>query len=252
MQLIFVNNNDLLEWCDVVFTQLIGCSYGYNKAKQHNKKMLFISHNYGKHYFLTDKTAVLYNSFAMQAANLYPDVPNTVLQPLVEYVGKHQNPTKIALINCNENKGVLQFIELAKMLPQYEFLGIKGGYGQQITPDVPNITWQEHGVIDWSCIRILLVPSVMESWSQVATEAICNGIPVICSDLAGLRENLKDCALYIKENNIPLYAEYIETLMSDNEIYEWYSQLSLDRAKELHPLPRVKAFNDWLIKFVEQ
>lgn len=251
MQRILIDNNDLFEWGDVVFTQLIGVNYCYNKVRQHKKPSVFFSHNQGRHYFLNPKQAVVYNSHAM--GNLYPDHISTVLQPLVDY--RDYKPSTggkyIALINCCELKGVRQFIQLAEMLPQYQFLGIRGNYGTQITPEMPNVTWMDNGIIPWNDIKILLVPSEIESWSQAATEAICNGIPVICSDLPGIRENLEDCALYTDRNNIPLYAERIKLLMHDSEMYDWYSRLSVDRAKQLDPIPRVKEFNEWLINFVD-
>lgn len=250
IQQIFVLNNDLFTWADIVFTQLIGCNFSYNKCRQHNKPMIFFAHNFGNHYFLTDKTKVVYNSNYMQSLRLF-EHESTVLQPLIDYRDYIPSPTEkrryIALINVNENKGINQFIELADMLPQYEFLGIKGNYGSQITPDKSNIRWRENGVIDWSEIKILLVPSETESWSQVATEAICNGIPVICSDLLGIRENLSCAGIYIDRNKVNLYKTEIESLMQHESYYAYISNLSLSRAIELDPLPRVQQFNEWLI-----
>ena len=250
MQQIFIENNDLFEWASIVFHQLIGNSYAYNKCRQHNKPNIFFAHNFGKHYFLTDKTKVVCNSSYMQSMRLFEN-ESTVLQPLINYRDYVPSPIDkrryIALINVNENKGVNQFIELADMLPQYEFLGIKGNYGCQVTPDKPNITWRENGVIDWSEIKILLVPSEMESWSQVATEAICNGIPVVCSDLAGLRENLCDAGVFIQRDKLYLYKAEIEAMMEEEYYYQSLSDKALLRAKELDPLPRIKQFNEWLI-----
>jgi len=249
MERIYLENNDLFEWCDLVFTQLIGTNYAHNKCLQHKKKMIFFAHNQGKHYFLTPNAKVVYNSHSL--GNLFPDHELTVLQPLTNYRDYSQSTGEhIALINCNENKGVRQFIQLAEMLPQYKFMGIKGNYGKQITPEVANITWLENGAIPWDKIKILIVPSEIESWSQVATEAICCGIPVICSDLVGLRENLSYAGIYIDRNDVNSYAGMIETLMMDGLYYYNKSRLSVDRANELDPIPRVKEFNEWLLKVV--
>lgn len=247
---IFLDNNELFSGCDIVFHQLIANSYAYNKCKQHNKPNIFFAHNFGKHYFLTDKSKVVYNSNYMQSLGLF-EAENTVLQPLINYHDYAPSPIEkrryIALINCNDNKGVNQFIQLSDMLPKYEFLGIKGNYGQQITPDKPNIRWCENGVIDWSEIKILLVPSETESWSQVATEAICNGILVICSDLPGLRENLSYAGIYIDRKDVNSYAAIIEALMNDLDYFKLRQDRSIKRAIELDPFPRVKQFNEWLI-----
>jgi len=248
MTRIFVEHNDLFEWCDIVFYQLIGASYGYNKCKQHNKPNIFFAHNFGKHYFLTNKSRVVYNSNFMASQQLF-DAPSTVLQPLINY--RDYTPgtgSKIALINCNENKGGNEFVKLAEMLPQYQFLGVKGMYGAQIAPNIPNVEYIENGVIPWHEIKILLVPSETESWSQVATEAICNGIPVICSDLEGLRENLLYAGEFINRNSLHSYVDRITQLMENKNWYCSRSLVSLQRARELDPLPRVEAFNNWLME----
>lgn len=253
MERIFADNNELFQWADIVLHQLLGNSYAFNKCKQHSKPNIFFAHNFGKHYFLTPESSVVYNSNFMASQRLF-DSASTVLQPLINYRDYKPSDIKqrkyIALINCNENKGVNQFIQLADILPQYQFLGVKGNYGQQITPDKPNITWRENGRIDWSEIKVLLVPSELESWSQVATEAICNGIPVICSDLLGLRENLSYAGTYIHRDKLHLYKLCIQAMMSNDKYYWKKSAASLRRAKDLDPIPRVEAFNDWLLKQV--
>lgn len=242
METIFIENNNHFEWADIVFGQLLGNAYAYNKAKQHNKKSVFIAHNTSKHYFTDPNTFVIYNSHTLAALNLYPDNKSVVLQPLVP-LGKPSNGRKIALVNCNDNKGGHQLIELAKMLPQYEFVGIKGGYGEQIKGESQNLTYRENQCkVYWNDIGLLLVPSETESWSQAATEAINHNIPVICSDLPGLRENLSYAGLYIQRLNLPLYAETIVKVMSEPK-----SDLLLKRANELNPLPRLLEFNEWLI-----
>lgn len=252
MQDIWKSNNDLVEWCDVIIHQLLGNALGHNKSRQHNKKDILICHNTSKHYFASPTTGIIYNSNNLASLNLYPDNKSTILQPMVDYRNfKQSKGRKIALINCNENKGVYEFIELAKMLPEALFVGYKGGYGEQITPQVENIEWKENGDINWDEIGIVLVPSQTESWSQVATEAACCGIPVICSDLPGLRENLSYAGIYIDRNNIPLYRDTIIELMENQESYKYASERYLLRAKELDPLPRIEILNKWLEDFIK-
>jgi glycosyltransferase involved in cell wall biosynthesis len=248
---VYQTNNELFKRADAVIHQLIGNPYGYNKAHQHKKPNILISHNTSRHYFTNPATCVVYNSHHMASLNLYPN-KSTVLQPVINYRDyKRSKGRKIALINCNENKGGLQLIELAKELPQYQFLAIKGGYGEQITANLPNLEYRENGIIPWNEIGILIVPSETESWSQVATEAICCGIPVLASDLHGLRENLSRAGLYIPVNNVNLYRDHIILLMENNELYKKTATLCYDRAKELDPLPRMDAFNEWLEAIVK-
>lgn len=246
MRYCFVNNNDLFEWADVVFTQLLGTSYAYNKCRQHGKRMVFFAHNYAKHYHLTNDALVVYNAYATKRAANFPHT-NFVLQPIVTCSGKPKG-RKIALINANDNKGGKVLGELAKLLPQYEFMAYKGKYGEQVIGD--GVEYRENGKIDWSEIGLLLVPSEIESWSMAAQEAICHGIPVIGSPLAGLRENLSYAGIFIDRNNLPLYAETIDRLMSDKYFYSKQSELCLQRAAEFEPIKIVLEFNSWLIENV--
>jgi hypothetical protein len=62
------------------------------------------------------------------------------------------------------------------------------------------------------------MPSHYESWGMVASEAMASGIPVICSDTPGLRENCGDAAIYA-ERTAGVYRYAIETL-NDKEMYD--------------------------------
>jgi len=242
MEQIWTSNNDLLQWCDVVFTQLIGSSYGYNKCAQHKKPMFFFAHNTHLSYPLNIQSKVVYNSHWMASLKLFPDCKSTVLQPIIPYAKPTQG-TKIALINCNENKGAALFNDMAETLP-YQFLGIKGAYGEQILSDA--VEYHEYGDISWDQIKILLVPSEIESWSQVASEACIRGIPVICSDLPGLRENLSFAGIYLDRKDKQGWAHIIDWLMLSDVVYRKQSDLCLKRASEYNS--DISAFNNWLIE----
>jgi glycosyltransferase involved in cell wall biosynthesis len=91
----------------------------------------------------------------------------------------------ITLINANVNKGVQQFLGLARAMPDHKFLGILPYYGERNVPPSPdNIEWIpfQNDIRDvLKRTRILLVPSYYESFGRVAVEAMVNGIPVLYS-----------------------------------------------------------------------
>jgi len=91
----------------------------------------------------------------------------------------------ITLINANVNKGVQQFIAMAKAMPERKFLGVLPYYGEtNVPPAPPNIEWvpfQNDIRVVLKRTRILLVPSYYESFGRVAVEAMINGIPVLYS-----------------------------------------------------------------------
>lgn len=117
------------------------------------------------------------------------------------------------LINLNEHKGAHVFYALAERMPERPFLGVVGGHGQQvIRHTLPNVTILEHGPDMkrvWSQTRVLLMPSVYESYGLVAVEAGVNGIPTIANPTPGLRENLGAFGLYARRDHI---GEWIQQL----------------------------------------
>jgi glycosyltransferase involved in cell wall biosynthesis len=91
----------------------------------------------------------------------------------------------ITLVNANVNKGVHQFIELAKRMPDRKFLGVVPYYGELWVPPAPsNIEWVKFDDDVRNILRrtrILLLPSKYESFGRIAVEAMYNKIPVIYS-----------------------------------------------------------------------
>ena len=91
----------------------------------------------------------------------------------------------ITLVNANINKGVHQFIELAKRMPNRNFLGVIPYYGELWVPPAPsNVEWipfddDIRNILKRT--RILLMPSLYESFGRIAVEAMYNGIPVLYS-----------------------------------------------------------------------
>jgi hypothetical protein len=91
----------------------------------------------------------------------------------------------ITLVNANVNKGVHQFFELARKLPDRKFLAVMPYYGElQPPPAPPNVDWTPFDDDIRTILvrtRILVMPSYYESYGRIAVEAMYNGIPVLYS-----------------------------------------------------------------------
>lgn len=101
----------------------------------------------------------------------------------------------ITLVNANMIKGLVQFLKIAKAMPNHKFLGLRSFYYPPTDPnlEVPNnIKW-----IDftrdvksiYSMTRIMLVLSGTESFCITAAESMINGIPVLYTKPTGIDFN---------------------------------------------------------------
>lgn len=258
MQNIYNDGNELCQWADLFITQLNGTSGAYNKARQHGKQLVFIAHNTATSYVVQymPTTQVIYNSnYVKSVVNPKWQLPNIVIPPAVDYreYNRTTNGKYITLVNCNELKGGHVLVALAESMPDFQFLGVKGGYGTQITADLPNLRYIENGSMDmrevYANTWCLIQPSHTETYGQAVLEAMCCGIPVIVSDTTGLRECVSDGGQYADRNNLQEYREKILNLVATHK--EW-SDKAYNRAKELEPSGNLRRVEGWLKEIIQK
>lgn len=137
--------------------------------------------------------------------------PLTADRHVVEKIGD-----AVTLINLNADKGALIFYDLAARMPDTKFLGVVGGHGVQVVRrNLPNVTILDHGPDMkrvWERTRILLMPSVYESYGLTAVEAGINGIPTIANPTPGLMENLGERGLFVDRDNVEGWVHEIRRL----------------------------------------
>lgn len=180
---------------------------------------------------------------------------------------KNFSPLKNELIfmfNPLERKGGLVFKEIAKQLPSLKFGTVFGWSSLKDKPDsntfskeyIKRITESEGSVFNGSLpeyvdfddcpnikffppendskklyrkIKILLVPSQWEeAFGRVAIEAMANGIPVVASNVAGLRDSVGDGGILVEKDNINKWVEEIRRLFVD----EYYFRIISEREKD--------------------
>jgi glycosyltransferase involved in cell wall biosynthesis len=243
----------LFNWADVVISHL-----DYNKWTSHacsiyNKPFVHIVHNDTPYPSVIDSpipVKVIYNSEWCKKSLNYKWPSIVFPPPIDDWVKTNDNEREyITLINLNQNKGSLYFYALAKRLPQYKFLGVKGSYDGQHIEDLPNVkiipnTPDIREV--YKKTKIILVPSHYESWGMVAAESMLNGIPLIYNPTAGLLENVGDAGICINRKDIEKWAEEINKLMIDETYYKKWSNKGLKRAKE--HLPKWQELSQFICK----
>lgn len=138
----------------------------------------------------------------------------------------------ITLINANLNKGVHQFLSMARAMPDRKFLGVLPYYGELNVPPSPgNVEWTRFDDDIRNVLRktrILLVPSYYESFGRVAVEAMINGIPVLYAKPAknsvypggsteGLQDWIEPAGIGLQRDEIQDWVNVIQSLDNEEE-----------------------------------
>lgn len=154
----------------------------------------------------------------------------------------------IALINCNLAKGVEMFGKIAAAMPHLRFLAVHGGYSNQEPPNLPNVEiWPIQSDIRdvYKVTRILLMPSLYESWGRTATEAMANGIPVICNRTFGLEENCGEDGIFCST-----LESYIEAINRMKDKKEYDKQSEAVKKRVISPIRKLEGLEAFMKKKV--
>jgi len=171
----------------------------------------------------------------------------------------------ITLVNANVNKGVHQFIELAKRMPERKFLGVVPYYGELWVPPAPaNVEWIKFDDDVRNILkrtRILLLPSNYESFGRIAVEAMYNKIPVIYSKSVpgapppGTTEGVEE---WITPGGIPCDRDRAEqwvnaiTALDDPETYAARQELSRQCVDSMNLFTEASRIADKVETFVRE
>jgi len=223
------------------------------------RPMVLIMHNNYRKHFLQEFIRVLpknlyliHNSYWLKEYYSQFNLPSIVVYPPVYWKEYNVETTceYVTLINLNANKGGDILYNIAKEMPDIQFLGVKGGYdGQIIKEGLPNLTYMENTSYIQSIYAktdILLVPSREESWGRVAVEAMSSGIPVIAHPTPGLLESCGSAGIFCDRNDTAAWVREIRRLKEDKALREKVSEKCLERAKELDPKKQLDQMARWL------
>lgn len=192
----------------------------------------------------------VYNSQWMQDAarewlaenpKVHQPTADVVVRPPVHAADYRTTPGDcITLINLFEPKGGALFWRLAEAMPDRKFLGVTGAYGDQVMKDLPNVEILDHipgsemAERVYSRSKVLLMPSVYESWGRTGVEAVASGIPVIAHPTPGLIESLGEAGIFVDREDLD---SWVATLRALEDPAQWHaaSERASLRSAELDP-----------------
>ncbi len=261
-------------WADVICTHLDFTQYSIIMANEVKRPLVHFVHNDIEYSSISNSERgqfIVYNSDWIKNKLAYKH-PSITLHPPCDtgYYNVNENPEEneyITLVSLNERKGGYLFGKIAAAMPERKFLGVIGSYDnsgplklsqEQIVKMMPsNVTIVPNSpdiLSVYKKTRLLLMPSDYESWGRTATEAMCNGILVICTPTEGLAENCDYAGTYVgsrREATEPgaasvhqgEVAQWVRTikLFDDPVIYREKSVLCRRRASELDPVKELEA-----------
>jgi glycosyltransferase involved in cell wall biosynthesis len=227
------NKNGIEEnyvWADAVITHLNYAGTAIALGARFNKPIFHLLHNNDPASELFDAPAnnfIIYNSNNLRT-ELMLSLPSIVARP----------PIDAAYWKNDTDHYYSEYITLVNVCRGYNDQIIQNNRHRniQFLPQQPDMRMVYYGT------RIVIMPSVYESWGMVASEAMAGGIPVICSDTPGLRENCGDAAIYCEQRVQP-YREAIENL-SDRD---YYNEIVMRGSRRTHLNDLFK-----ILQFMEQ
>lgn len=235
---------------DIMISHLNCAGHSVNVAEFNHKPLVLVQHNHNVFHAMFAKHKPhaherflygIYNSQHVKDKCNYPN-PHMIMYPPVysDRVKVAKKGSHITLVNCWEKKGGDVFQSIASRMPDEKFLGVKGGYAQrhQLEGTFSNITYMENTPdmkMVYGKTKIVLMPSVAESWGMVAIEAAASGIPTIAAPTPGLVESLGDAGIFVERENIDGWVDAINQL-NDPEFYKEQSKKVVKRFKELEAI----------------
>ena len=242
--------SELAKQADVIVSHLGDDDHGVKVALMYEKPAIRFAHGYppfganpidkyGQPALAVFTSQSMYESF-------HYDGPSIVCHPPIrvdDFATIHGE--MIGLANNSAEKGGALFDQLARHMPELEFLAIKAGHGTRYDMVRPNLTLMER---TWDMrnefynrIGVLLMPSVTETWGMVGSEAACSGIPTIAHPAPGLIESLGSAGLFHHRDDLDAWIEEIERL-TDLDYYAERSAMALARAHEIESSDTLERF----------
>lgn len=160
-----------------------------------------------------------------------------IYPPAIKHKDFNNERFGIFMSNLSEQKGGKEFGAISKVLPEFKFIGVAGGYGNQldISSD-KNFYLVGHGPLEipMSMAKVVMSLSKSETYGMTVAEATMSHIPCIVTDIPAHREVLGDSCEYVSTKDpVDSIAKKVHGLMTDEQLYAHMRTRAADRAAVL-------------------
>ena len=195
-------------------------------------------------------------------------VPNAlpeefVARAVVDVVGAFERKTVLMLGSLKEYKGTKEFVELAAMLKQYEFVLVLNEVQENIdayieqnglrVPSNLKIYDRQEDVVPFYkeasvVLNLTDKTQAIETFGLTALEAMVFGLPVVVPTVGGIAEMVEDGVNGWKMDvqELDEIAKRIDEMLSDRELYVRLSEGAVEQAKRYSAREMVDRMNEEL------
>ena len=220
--------------------------------KHCNRKSIFVSH-YLKTTALNCKDGIV----------VYNALDTDFIKKAGEYVGNDEKQNILMVASLRRFKGVYEFVEIAKKMPQYNFElvlsetidTVKSFVIETKSPDNLKVHAMQNDLQPfYRRTKLLLQLSHPESWIETfglsILEAMTYGIPAIVPNLGGPTELIEDGAngYLVNPHDLSDVISKIEELMQDEKKYQMFSINAFEKSKQFSEEIMIKEIEDYLLK----
>jgi glycosyltransferase involved in cell wall biosynthesis len=233
------------KWADIIISHLDKTGKVINRSRAAQRPACFIMHN-THHNSMIDliahRSVLCFNSEYTAAVPYYKHKESCIVYPpcpVKYYRTKRGGGRAITIVNHAKKKGADLFHEMARRMPGYDFMAVRGGYFHQKKEDLKNVTYKENTPTiqkQYQVTKVILMPSEYESFGRVAIEGYASGIPCIAAPTPGLKESLGEAGIFVDLEDVDGWEKAIKKLMEDKEYYTGIQKKCRARAAELEKL----------------
>ncbi|MFA5032180.1 MAG: glycosyltransferase family 4 protein [bacterium] len=173
---------------------------------------------------LQQADAIISNSeYTRQVLKEFTNMDSEVIYPFINYdeiiCEEIFVPQKyITMYQPEVRKGILTFCEIARLMPEEQFLTV----GHGIKLKLPNVRYMGYTPPKYfySTTKLLVVPSVIgETFGMIIVEALLNGIPVVAGRIGGIPEAAGPGAILIDDFlNPDKWVKEIKRVLNDENL----------------------------------
>lgn len=197
------------------------------------------------------------SEFTRKVYNRFSNIDvNNIIMPVPRYDSVKVDSTGdyITALNMDIHKGGDLLIALARLMPEYKFLGVDITYrlnDKDLPANLILLKGPQPVKDIYAKTKIVLIPSLVdESFGRGAVESFYNGIPIIttATGTGNIPYILGEAGRIIDSNNIKEWSREIRLLQTDNEYYTFRKNEALKQAKIYHSDKVKEQFKDVIKK----